>query len=158
ANEAVVAPGAVSFSSTLAVLSLKLATRRSGRPSPLTSPSATEKGARPVAKGCWGAREGEEGPGAVSVSSSLTVAVLTLATRRSGKPSPLTAPSATETGPRPVAKVCWGANEAVSDPGAVSFSSTPTVALFLLATRRSGRPSPLTSPSATEVGVVPVAN
>ena len=44
AKEAVVAPGAVVFSSTLTLLLPALATTRSGLPSPLTSATATETG------------------------------------------------------------------------------------------------------------------
>src|SRR5262245_27018383 len=145
------------FSSTDTVALPMLATSRSGRPSPLTSPTATEKGLVPVAKVCWGAKDGVVAPGAVVFSSTDTVALRLLATRRSGRPSPLTSPTATELGMLPVAKVCWGAKEGGVAPGAVVVSSPDTVALTLLATRRSGRPSPLTSPTATELGVLPVA-
>src|SRR5262249_21246473 len=134
----VVAPGAVVFSSTDTVALRLLATRRSGRPSPLTSPTATELGLLPVAKVCWGAKDGVVAPGAVVFSSTDTVALKVLATRRSGRPSPLTSPTATELGALPVSTVCWGAKEGVVAPGAVVFSSTDTVALPVLATRRSG--------------------
>jgi len=42
-------------------------------------------------------------------------------------------------------------------PGVVLFSSTDTLLEFLLATTRSGLPSPLRSATATEKGFVPVA-
>src|SRR5262249_47685953 len=106
---------------------------------------------------CWGAKDGVVAPAAVVFSSTDTVALPELATRRSGRPSPLTSPTATEKGPVPVAKVCWGAKDGMVAPAAVVFSSTDTVALPKLATRRSGRPSPLTSPTATELGALPVA-
>ncbi len=162
AKEGAEAPGAVVFSRTDAVSLPLLAVTRSGKPSPLTSPSATAKGSLPVAKVCWGAKEGVVAPGAVVLSSvvfSSTPTFLSeeLATRRSGLPSPLTSPNAAEKGLLPVAKVCWAAKEDVADPGAVVFSSTPTVPSPSLATRRSGLPSPLTSPTATETGFPPVA-
>src|SRR5262249_60314424 len=72
-KEGAVAPGAVVFSSTDAVLEPKLARRRSGRPSPLTSAAATEYGLRPVAKVCWVAKEAAVAPGAVVFSSTDTV-------------------------------------------------------------------------------------
>src|SRR5262249_39971273 len=145
AKDGVVAPAAVVFSSTDTVPLPELATRRSGRPSPLTSQTATAPGRVPVAKAWWGAKDGMVAPAAVVFGSTDTVALPRVATRRSGGPSPLTSPTATEMGPVPVAKVCWGAKDGVVAPAAVVFSSTDTVALPKLATRRSGRPSPLTS-------------
>ena len=44
------APGVDVFSRILSVLSFRLTTARSGRPSPLKSPSAIENGTTPVAK------------------------------------------------------------------------------------------------------------
>ena len=73
AKLAVVAPGAVVFSSTDTVLEPVLATRRSGRPSPFTSAAATERGPLPVAKVCWAAKLGVVAPGAVVFSSTDTV-------------------------------------------------------------------------------------
>src|SRR5262249_35882777 len=157
AKDGVVAPAAVVFNSTDTVSLAKLATRRSGRPSPLTSPTATELGWVPVAKVCWAAKDGMVAPAAVVFSSRDTVAPATLATRSSALPLPDALPTATERGWVPVAKVCWAAKDGMVAPAAVVFSSTDTVALPLLATRRSGRPSPLTSPTATELGWVPVA-
>src|SRR5262249_47025743 len=76
AKEAVVAAGAVVFSSSDTVVEPKkgLARRRSGRPSPLTSAAATETGTEPVAKVCWAAKEGTVAPGAVVFSSTDAVA------------------------------------------------------------------------------------
>src|SRR5260370_445201 len=64
AKEGVVAPGAVVFNSTDTVLSVALATTRSGLPSPLTSATATATGAMPVAKAGWGAKEAGGAPAA----------------------------------------------------------------------------------------------
>src|SRR5262249_61255720 len=64
---------------------------------------------------------------------------------------------ATEWGWEPVATAGWRAKDGVLPPADVVFSSTDTVPLPMLATRRSGRPSPLTSPTATELGALPVA-
>src|SRR5260370_64570 len=62
-NNAVGAPGVVVFRSTDTVLSLKLATTRSGLPSPLTSNNATDSGSVPVATFCWGAKDAVGAPG-----------------------------------------------------------------------------------------------
>src|SRR5262249_6609580 len=155
AKDGVVAPAAVVFNSTDTVVLPKLATRWEGRRAGLACRTATELGWVPVEKVCWGARAGVAAPAAVVFTSTETVLLPKWATRRSGLPSPLTSPTATELGALPVAKVCWGAKEGVVAPAAVVFSSTDTVALPELATRRSGRPSPLTSPTATERGAVP---
>ena len=56
-----------------------------------------------------------------------------------------------------MAKVCWAAKVGVVAPGAVVFSSTDTVLALSLATMRSGLPSPLRSPTVTEMGFGPVA-
>src|SRR5258707_58492 len=86
----------VVFNSTDTVLSLPLATTRSGLPSPLTSATATERGGLPVAKVCWVAKEGVVAPGAVVFNSTDTVAEAELLTTRSGLPSPLMSATATE--------------------------------------------------------------
>ena len=135
-----------------------MATAKSGRPSPFTSPNATLYGLPPVAKVCWAAKLGLVAPAAVVFSNTDTVADPTLPTTRSGRPSPFTSATATEGGLLPVAKVCWAAKVGVVAPAAVVFSSTDTVAELWLATIRSGRPSPLTSATAAERGKPPVAN
>ena len=128
----VVAPAVVVFKNTDTVLELALATIRSVRPSPFTSPSATEVGALPVAKVCWAAKLGATTIGVSVFSSTETVVPCVVlvpksATARSGRPSPLKSPSATEMGATPVAKVVCGAKLAVAAPGAVVFNKTDTV-------------------------------
>src|SRR5436853_171987 len=113
---------------------------------------ATEKGKDPVAKDCCAAKEGVVAPGVVVFSSTDTLSVLALATARSGLPSPLRSPMATERGPVPVAKVCWKPKVGVVAPGAVVLSSTDTLLESRLAMTRSGLPSPLRSPMATDTG------
>ena len=73
ANEGVVAPGAVVFSSTDTVFDPKFATIRSGLPSPFNSAAVTERGLMPMAKAVWAAKEGVVAPGAVVFSSTDTV-------------------------------------------------------------------------------------
>ena len=51
-----------------------------------------------------------------------------------------------------MAKSAWPQKLAWSAPGAVVFNSTDTVLEFKLAMARSGLPSPLRSPIATEKG------
>src|SRR5271156_6980223 len=67
AKRGVLAPGAVVLSSTDTVLAPAFATIRSGLPSPLISAVVTETGPLPVAKGCWVAKLGGQGPGAGEV-------------------------------------------------------------------------------------------
>src|SRR5262245_16489512 len=82
-----------------------------------------------------------------------TPTVLPPATARSDLPSPLKSPTATEfAAVLPVEKV------GIFVVGNVPFpvlNNTPTVVLLELATARSGLPSPLKSPTATEVGFDP---
>ncbi len=203
------APGAVVFNSTETLLELTLALARSGRPSPLKSPTATEYGCCPCqrpaggqswrgrpgrgriqqhrdgvgttvgagqvglaiaieiahrhskrpaarAKGLLGGKRGAAAPGAVVFNSTETVLELTLALARSSLPSPLKSPTATDRGPSPVPKACWGAKAGAAAPGAVVFTSTEMVSEPLLALARSGLPSPLKSPTATANGLLPV--
>src|SRR5271166_3871509 len=152
----VVAPAAVVFSSTDTVPEYKLATMRSGRPSPFKSATATERGSTPVAKDCWAAKLGVVAPAAVVFSSTDTVPEYKLATMRSGRPSPFKSATATERGSTPVAKVCWAAVLGVVAPAAVVFSSTDTVSEPKLATMRSDLPSPFKSATATDSGALPV--
>ena len=56
-----------------------------------------------------------------------------------------------------MAKSCLSANVGVADPDAVVFKNTETVRVVAFATAMSGLASPLRSPSATELGVVPAA-
>src|SRR5439155_1305043 len=98
---------AVLLISTETLSELKLVTTRSGRPSPLRSPMATEVGFTPAPK-LTGSRKvpsplpssNKTGLGAGKVKS-------TLATARSAYPSLLTSATATVTGLRPaVGKLC----------------------------------------------------
>jgi hypothetical protein len=57
----------------------------------------------------------------------------------------------------PTAKVCWAAKEDVAAPAAVVFNGSDTVLELRLLTARSGQPSPLKSPQATELGLLPRA-
>jgi hypothetical protein len=109
-----------------------------------------------VEKSTAGAKEGVDEPAGVVFSSTDTVLLNWLATTRSGLPSPLKSPIATEVGSVPAEKLTAGAKEGVEDPGGVVFSRTDTVLLPALATARSGRPSPFRSPTATEMGSAPV--
>ena len=78
-----------------------------------------------------------------------------LATMRSGRPSPFTSATTTESGALPVAKVCWAAKLGVVAPGAVVFSSTDTV--LRIGTvgddEVGGRPSPFRSDTRHRSGI-----
>src|SRR6185295_12772710 len=91
----------------------------------------------------------------VVFSSTDTLPEVWLATSRSGRPSPFTSAAATETGLLPAAKLVGPLKVGGLAPGAVVFNSTDTLAELKLATSRSGRPSPFTSATATEIGLVP---
>ena len=73
-----------------------------------------------------------------------------MATARSGSPSPLKSPTATEVGPLPAAKL----RAAWKLPSPL-LKGTETLSEMELVTARSGSPSPLKSPTATEVGRFP---
>src|SRR5262249_60553716 len=81
---------------TLPVTGPSWPTARSRRPSPLTSPTATEEGLVPARK----FRAAWKVPSPLP-SSTLTLALFALATARSRRPSPLTSPTATDRGTRP---------------------------------------------------------
>ena len=87
-----------------------------------------------------------------SPSRMLTLAESSLATARSGLPSRLKSPTATEKGLVPTFSGEEGA--AVKSPVPVP-SRMLTLLEPALATARSGRPSRLKSPTATELGWVP---
>src|SRR5262249_27394780 len=95
-------------------------------------------------------------PGVVVLSSTDTPLALVI---RSGLPSPLTSATATNTELEApgVAKSCVGAKVGVVAPGAVVLRNTDTLLEIRLATATSGLPSPLKSPIATDLGLVPVA-
>ena len=121
------APAAVVFSSTDTVSLLKLATARSGLPSPLKSATARESGPVPTAKVFWAAKAGAVAPTAAVFSSTDTLLSVMLATARSGLPSPLKSPTASGWGPEPTAKVTCAAKEGAVAPAGVVLSSTDTV-------------------------------
>ena len=150
AKEAVVAPGAVVFSSTDTVFEKSFATIRSGLPSPFRSADVTEAGSLPVAKVCWAANDGVMAPGTVVFSSTDTVFPLSFATIRSGLPSPLRSAAVGEAGTLPVAKVCWAAKAGLVIASAVVFSSTDTVFDWEFATIKSSWPSPFKSADVTD--------
>src|SRR5207302_13024 len=79
------------------------------------------------------------------------------ATTRSGLLSPLKSLMATNTGVAPVAKSCLAVKDKAAAAGPLVLSSTDTVSSAALATARSAAPSAFKSPTATAVGLVPVA-
>ena len=95
-------------------------------------------------------------PGVVPLSSTETFPA-SLAVIKSGLPSPLTSAVVTEYGALPAPKVCWVAKLGVAAPGTVVLNNTEIVLSFLLATIRSGLPSPLRSAVVTQSGRSPVA-
>ena len=144
-------------SSTDNELALALAVARSCRPSPLKSPTATDRGVLPVAGDAAAVNVPSPTLPVPLPSSTDTELALALAVARSCRPSPLKSPTATDCGPLPVA----GEAAAVKVPSpmlpAPLPSSTDTVAALKLAVARSCRPSPLKSPTATPAGRLPVA-
>src|SRR5262245_45522815 len=112
----------------LTVLSKKLAVTRSGRPSPLTSATATETGSGPTVKDCCAWKEPSPLPNSTD-TLPLKVPVdgsklpPELAVLRSGRPSPLTSATATADGVEKPDTVCW-LKESVVAPGAVWFRNT----------------------------------
>src|SRR5579885_3532517 len=152
------APGAAVLNSTETVPLVPFATTRSGMPSPLTSATATPVGPLPVANATCAAKLGVADPGDV-VFSRTEMELLTVFTAiRSGLPSPFTSATATACGPVPTVNVCAAAKLKVPAPIAVVLRNTDSVPLPRLATITSSLPSPLTSPTATPYGSVPVAN
>src|SRR5271169_6275586 len=73
---------------------------------------------------------------------------------RSGLPSPLKSPTATDEGPDPAWNGLPGAAAKPPDP----FPSSTVTVPSPLAMARSGLPSPLKSPTATDMGFVPTVN
>src|SRR5205823_2270314 len=122
-----------SSTDTLLELLLLLATDRSGLPSPLRSPTATEKGDVPVVKSWLLPKDGALAPRPVVFSRTDTLPDVLLPATKSGRPSPLKSPRATEYGPTPVVRTCRAAKDGVAAPGAVVFSSTDTVLPWLAA-------------------------
>jgi DNA-directed RNA polymerase specialized sigma24 family protein len=134
-----------------------VATAISGRPSPLESATAIDPGKVPTAKVCWAVNEGSVAPAGVVFSKTDTApADAPSATTRSGRPSRLRSATATEEGLVPTGRAIWPVKDAVAAPTGVAFSITVTKLLRAAVTARSGRPSPLKSPTATEAGLLPV--
>src|SRR5262249_27970035 len=131
------------------------ATARSALPSPFKSAIATEIGLPAQAKSTWVANDGVAARGAVVFNSTDTLAERLSATARSSRPSLLRSPIATKTGfgplTLPMVKSTFGAKIGIVAPGGVVFSSTDTVPACELLTTRSGLPSLLRSPTATEL-------
>src|SRR5258707_740157 len=130
---------------------------RSGRPSASTSAAVTAVGWVPAPKLVAALKLGTAAPAGVVFSSTDTVLETLLATSRSGRPSAFTSIAATESGPVPGLKLVAALKLGTAAPGAVVFRSTDTVVAPLLATSRSGRPSPFTSAVATDSGLLPTA-
>src|SRR5689334_5872153 len=72
------------------------------------------------------------------------------AVTRSGRPSPLKSPTATEEGYRPAEKLTAGWKVPLPLPSTMDTLLEP-----MFPVTRSGRPSPLKSPTATDSGVAP---
>src|SRR4051794_14643018 len=111
-----------------------------------------ERAPSPVGKVTGDAKLGQAAPGGVVFSDTPTLNEPLFATRRSGRPSPLTSAAATASGPMPAGNATAAAKLGATAPVAVVFSNTDTSLELELATRRSGRPSPLMSPVATDQG------
>src|SRR5262249_38526820 len=157
ATEVAVAPGAVVFKSTETLLAKKLATARSGMPSPLMSPTARASGAESVPKFFRGEKLTTVDPGAVVFKSTDTRFEPTATTARSSLLSPLKSPIPTALGIATVAKSRLAAKLGTVEPGTVVFTSTDTLLELWFTTARSGKPSPLKSPTAADTGSAPVA-
>ena len=121
---------------------------RSARPSPLTSPTATDVGPKlpSLAAKRWA------GPNVPSPwpSSTLTALLAKSADTRSGRPSPLKSWTATAHGCEPTARSIRGRKEPSPLP-----SSRLTASLPLFAVTRSRAPLPSKSPTATAAGPWP---
>src|SRR5437667_262180 len=131
------------------LLELVLATARSGLPSRLKSPTATESGFVPAPKLVAAPK-----PPVPLPSSTDTSLEPRLATARSGLPSRLKSPTATETGFVPTPKLVSEKLSPAQEQRLV-FRRTDTLLEVWLAVARSGLPSRLKSPTATEYGSVP---
>src|SRR5207247_1998840 len=120
---------------------------RSGAPSPLKSPTATEIGKPPTATVDCGPK-----PPLPLFRFSSTETLLSAAAARSGAPSPLKSPTATETGLSPTVKVDCGPNvgaeqDAEAGIGLINGSaSVETISDNLKCRRGSGLCDPRTLP------------
>ena len=83
-------------------------------------------------------------------SSTDTVFEPSFATIRSGLPSPLMSAAVTDNGSVPVAKVCWAAKRGGGGPGRRRVQQHRHRVRLVLATIRSGMPSPFMSAAATD--------
>ena len=115
---------------------------RSCLPSPLKSPTATEKGLVPAPKLVAAPKLPVPSPNKID-----TLFEFSLATARSCLPSPLKSPTATEPGIVPTPKLVAALKLPVPLPNKID-----TLSESMLATARSCLPSPLKSPTATELG------
>src|SRR5260370_749702 len=132
-------------SSTETVLSLLLATTKSGLPSPLKSPTASEVGALPTRKLSGAPKVPSPLP-----SSTETLLEPLLATAKSSLPSPLKSPTATDQGLIPTVKV----NGVGTVPSPLPRAAVTQLVLNFEAAR-SSLPSRLKSPTATDAGSAP---
>ena len=122
------------------------------------SPIATVVGPDPVVKSTLAANElAPMEPDVLVFLNTETVLLVAFATTKSGLPSPSISPIATTSGPVPVVKSTFAANElAVMNPEVLVFLKTETVLPLLFVTAKSGLPSPSMSPMATLYGPAPV--
>jgi len=131
------------FNATDTLFELKFATARSGLPSPLKSPTATETGLEPTATGAAAVKAPVPDP-----NNTDTLFELTFATARSRLESPSKSPTATETGvvPTPNGEPGAGPNSCAAEaPGASTprlAQATTTAGNSRRAARRR-RPAPL---------------
>ncbi len=131
--------------STETLLLFKFATAKSDLPSPLKSPTVTEKGRLPTEKSVAVPKLPVPVP-----NSTETVLLKSFATAKSDLPSPLKSPTVTERGLIPTEKLVAGPKLPVPVP-----NSTETLLLSEFATAKSDLPSPLKSPTVTELGRFP---
>ena len=143
----VVAPGAVVFNSTDTVLEQRWR-GQVGLAVAVEIPHRHRIGIAARGEVLLGGKAGVAAPGAVVFNSTETV-LDPLAMARSGLPSPLRSPTATEVDRRRWQSRLSGKRGAAA-PGAVVFNSTETVS-DQVGAARSGMPSPLKSPTATAV-------
>src|SRR5205823_4259837 len=129
-----------------------LATARSGLPSRLKSPTTTESGRVPTPTGEPAACEKPPNPFPSRIDTMFEA--LWSATARSGLPSRLKSPTASDLRPPPTAK---GEPEGCEKPPAPSPSRIVTLFELAFVTARSGLPSRLKSQTATELGTLPTS-
>ena len=155
-KEGVAAPLVVVLKNTETLSEKLFATAKSGLPSPLRSPMETETGLLPVVRSVLEEKVGVAAPLVVVLKNTEILSEKLFATTKSGLPSPLRSPMEIEKGLLPVVKSVLEEKEGVVAPLVVVFKNTETLSELLLATAKSGLPSPLRSPMETEVGPLPV--